>query len=129
MKRSIILLLLLANGAIAAFAAGKPLVITRNGASGYRIVVAVNASANDLNASATLQSYLKRISGAELPVVTEAEKRSGSEIVVGFRTADVPGLSTIGQTSSRRVPHRDTGKTLIFWSVTIKQHLRYYRPA
>lgn len=96
MKRSIILLLLLANGAIAAFAAGKPLVITRNGASGYRIVVAVNASANDLNASATLQSYLKRISGAELPVVTEAEKRSGSEIVVGFSNrTDVPGLSSI----------------------------------
>ena len=63
------------------FSAG--LTIADKQQSRYRIVIAANAIPSERYAAEELQRYLKKISGAKLPIVTDAEKMSGNEILLG----------------------------------------------
>ena len=53
------------------------------GKSEYRIVIAADASPSTQYAAKELQTFLKQISAAELPVVTDREAATGHEIMLG----------------------------------------------
>lgn len=57
--------------------------ITDNGKSDYQIVIGAQADSITEVAAQRLKQYLTRISGAELPVVTDAEHPTGREIIIG----------------------------------------------
>ncbi|OQA64820.1 MAG: hypothetical protein BWY37_01982 [Firmicutes bacterium ADurb.Bin262] len=61
----------------------EKMLIADNGASDYVIVRGAACSASEENAALTLQSYLKQISGATLPIVTDAAPVAEKEIIVG----------------------------------------------
>ena len=67
-----------------ATARANELVIVEDGKSAYRIVVAVDASVQDYYAAQILQRYVKDMTGAELPIVTDDNALGDAEIVVGF---------------------------------------------
>lgn len=68
-------------------AAAQPgLTIVKNGKSNYTIVIAKNADSTVRRAASILQDYLKKISGAQLPVITDAQSPSAREIVIGNNT-------------------------------------------
>ena len=54
-----------------------------DGVSEYVIVRGENAAPSEFTAAAELQAYLKKISGAELPIVTDSVEAVEKEIVVG----------------------------------------------
>jgi hypothetical protein len=60
--------------------------IVDKGQSRYRIVVAAGAIPSERYAAAELQRYLERMSGARLPIVTDAEPEQTREILVGDNT-------------------------------------------
>ncbi len=90
------------------FGAGAPamaLVIVREGVSEYTIVVAAEAIAPELTAAKELQEHLKLVTGAQLPLVTEAQAPGGEKrIYVGqteafkraFPQEDLAGLKHDG---------------------------------
>jgi len=58
--------------------------ITQDGTSGYTILISANAIASEIEAAAQLQKYMYDISGAQLPIRTDAEKTDGAlEIRLG----------------------------------------------
>ncbi|MBQ3065484.1 MAG: DUF4838 domain-containing protein, partial [Clostridia bacterium] len=57
--------------------------LVENGTSAYVIVHAEDASPTEITATTELQSYIKQISGAELPIVSDAEAPAENEIIVG----------------------------------------------
>ena len=59
------------------------LVLADAGKSEYRIVIAADASPSTQYAAKELQTFLKQISGAELPVATDREAVAAHEIVLG----------------------------------------------
>ena len=59
------------------------LVLAAAGASAYRIVVADDASPSTRYAAEELQRFLEEISGAKLPIVSDATPPADAEIVVG----------------------------------------------
>lgn len=59
------------------------LVLAASGASAYRIVVADDASPSTRYAAEELQRFLEEISGAKLPIVSDATPAADAEIVVG----------------------------------------------
>ncbi|MGO9110567.1 MAG: DUF4838 domain-containing protein [Thermoguttaceae bacterium] len=59
------------------------LTLADGGKSEYRIVIATDASPSTQYAARELQAFLKQISGAELPVVTDREAATGHEIAIG----------------------------------------------
>ncbi len=76
-------------------AAGQtPFVLAENGRPAATIVVAAAASENARTAARELQTYVERISGARLPIVSDTETPTGRLILVGrSRLTDaVPGL-------------------------------------
>ena len=73
----ILLTLVLATHALADFT------ITDKGRSRYSIVIAVDAIPSERYAAEEFQRYLERISGAKLPIVTDAEKTARYEILLG----------------------------------------------
>ena len=56
------------------------------GGSDYRIVLATNATPTERYAAEELSSYLDKISGARLPVLTEAAPTAAHEILIGDST-------------------------------------------
>lgn len=64
-------------------AAQSELTIIKNGKTNYKIVIAKNADSAVQRAAFILQDYLKKISGAVLPVITDAQPPSPREIVIG----------------------------------------------
>jgi hypothetical protein len=85
MTRSLLAMLM----ALAAFACSRSiapaadLILTDSGKSDFRIVIAADAGPSTQYAANELQSFLKQISDAELPIVTDREPASGHEIVLG----------------------------------------------
>jgi len=89
-------------GAVSAGRAGQsdatvgapPLVLVDNGRAVAKIVVAPEPSENARIAAAELQKYLRKIAGADLPIVTDRDEPSGPLILVGRSrlTEQVPGL-------------------------------------
>lgn len=117
--------------------------LVSKGKSNYRIVVAENADLTQLRAAELLQKYLNKISGAEIPVIRDSQKRGKFEILVGRSSrltekewADLTvGLEEDGyllKTSQRTlIIACGTGKGAVF-GVTglLEDHLgcRYYSP-
>ncbi len=62
-----------------------------DGVSDYVIVRGENASESEITAAAEFQSYFAKITGAELPVVTDAEPAAAREIVVGKTNRETAG--------------------------------------
>ena len=68
---------------LAAQAKAGELVLAKNGRSDYRIVIATNALPSERYAAEELQRYLEKISGAKLPIGTDAERVTRHEILLG----------------------------------------------
>ncbi len=62
-----------------------------NGVSDYVIVRGENAYISEVTASTELQSYIKQISGVEIPIVTDATAPVEKEIVVGKTNRESEG--------------------------------------
>jgi hypothetical protein len=93
----------------AAFAFGKTavadeLVLAEKGQSAYTIVVAENASPSTKHGAEELQTSLKEITGATLPIVSDKQPAGPKEIILGdnahFRALgvqlDIPSLGSEG---------------------------------
>jgi len=65
------------------FAAQAGPTLVNRGSSPYRIVIATNAIASEHYAAEELQRYLEKMTGIRLPVVTEAERPTDHEILIG----------------------------------------------
>jgi len=76
----IALLFLFAPGAAAR---GQDLVLAEQGRSAYRIVVADNASPATRHGAEELQTFLRQMTGAKLPIVSDRESPGPREIVLG----------------------------------------------
>lgn len=87
MKRAVVCLM-----AAAAWAQGVTLV--ENGKSAYTIVVAAKATASERRAAAELQRFIEEMSGARLPVVSDAKDVRGPKLLVG----DSAALKRLGVT-------------------------------
>lgn len=59
------------------------LTLAAKGRSDYRIVVATNAVPSERYAAEELQRYCERLAGVKLPVVTDGEKPTAREILLG----------------------------------------------
>lgn len=72
------------------------LLLVENGKSQYRIVVSANADPTVSSAAELLQEYLKKISGAVVPIVKDSASKQSKEILVGFSNrTDYLGLAGI----------------------------------
>ena len=69
------------------------LALVSKGKSPYRIVIATNAIPSERYAAEELQRYLEKISGARLPIITDAERDGSREILLG----DNAHLAKLGQ--------------------------------
>lgn len=65
--------------------------LTADGKSAYIIVYGQDATPSEKTAASELQKYLLRISGAELPVVTDSTPPAEKEIVVGKTNREYSG--------------------------------------
>ena len=63
-----------------------------DGASKYVIVRGENAYISEITATTELQSYLKQITGVEIPIVTDSAEASEYEIVVGKTNRETDGM-------------------------------------
>ncbi|MCX6922348.1 MAG: DUF4838 domain-containing protein [Verrucomicrobia bacterium] len=63
--------------------AAAELTLAQEGASEYRIVISATASETEKRAASELQSFLKQISRAELPIIPDTEPRTTNEIILG----------------------------------------------
>src|SRR5207302_7101973 len=54
-----------------------------DGKSNYRIIVSASAIPSEHYAAEELQRYIEKMSGAKLPIVTDAEPRTSHEIPLG----------------------------------------------
>jgi hypothetical protein len=61
----------------------KKLVLVKDKVSDYTIVLSVQASKVDKQAAQELRSYLRQITGATLPIVTDDAAPTGKEIILG----------------------------------------------
>lgn len=61
----------------------KKINLASNGTSAYVIVHGNNATATEITAAKELQNYLKQISGAEIPIVTDSTQSAQKEFIVG----------------------------------------------
>ena len=75
--------------------ARKPLRLVKRGESTYRICVADTASPSEKHAAEELQKFVEEMSGARLPIVTDADKPDGDLVLIGNSTLVQPFASTI----------------------------------
>jgi hypothetical protein len=85
MRNLLLVMLILAT----TFAARADLVA--DGASSYQIIIPSNAIPSERYAAEELQRYLEKISGAKLPIATDATKAGHNEILLGSN-ARLPAL-------------------------------------
>lgn len=87
MKKNLLFLIVTLLLSLLLFSACSPkndtISLIVDGKSDYVIIRGENASATEINASNELQSFLRQISGCEIPVKTDAEAPVDKEIVVG----------------------------------------------
>jgi len=81
------------TGLVYTTSANGKLVIADGNASDYRIVLSSEASPSEGHAANELQAFLKEISGAELPIVTDGTQLDSREIILGDN-AHLRSLST-----------------------------------
>ena len=82
-------------GLSAATTPRQPLTLVKGGESTYSICISQAASPSEKHAAEELQRFLQEISGARLPVVTDADKPGGSLVLVGNSTLVEPFVSKI----------------------------------
>ncbi len=86
--------------------------LAQDGASGYVIVRGANALSSEVTAASELQSYLKKITGAELPIVTDEAEKTAREIVVGKTNREAAGDFDRDELGDDGFVIRSTGSTL-----------------
>jgi hypothetical protein len=64
-------------------AAQKPLVLAKQGKSTYSILIAEAAPPSEQRAAAELQNFLEEMTGARLPIITDAQEANGNLVLVG----------------------------------------------
>src|SRR2546427_1138858 len=74
---------LLLGAAWALVAAAQPLKLVHDGKSTYSIVISTDASPSEKHGAQELQKFLEEMSGARLPVVTDAQAAHGNLVLVG----------------------------------------------
>ncbi len=67
------------------------LVFVQNSISEYVIIRPEGSTESNIKAASELQGYLKKISGVELPVLTDAEPEGEFEILVGYTNRSAEG--------------------------------------
>ncbi|HOU09877.1 MAG TPA: DUF4838 domain-containing protein [Clostridiales bacterium] len=75
--------------------AAPRITLAENGASGYVIVAGKNACFSERTAAAEMAKYLKKISGADIEVVTDDISESAREIVIGRTNREGKGTYTV----------------------------------
>ena len=70
-------------GLVMVASASADLTLADNGQTKYRIILPANAIPSERYAAEELQGYLEKISGAKLPIVSDTEKPTSSEILLG----------------------------------------------
>ncbi|MBC7757806.1 MAG: DUF4838 domain-containing protein, partial [Phormidesmis sp. FL-bin-119] len=95
--------------------------LVQDGKSAYKIVRAESASAIDIRAAEILQNYLKQISGASIPILTDATAESPYEMLIGnARISDAGQLSALRedgfriQTFADKIAFRGIGKGTLY---------------
>jgi len=66
-----------------AAAAQKPLVLAKQGKSSYSILISEAASPSEHRAAGELQRFIEEMTGARLPIITDAEEANGNLVLVG----------------------------------------------
>ncbi len=66
-----------------AISAAAPLTLVQDGKSTYSIVISTDASPSEKHGAQELQKFLEEMSGARLPVVTDAQAAHGNLVLVG----------------------------------------------
>jgi hypothetical protein len=79
----------------------KPLTLAKGGKSTYRICASETASPSEKHAAEELQKVVEEMSGARLPIVSDADKPEGDLILVGN--------STLTQPFAARIPFEKLG--------------------
>ena len=64
-------------------ASKKPLELARDGHSAYSIAISRDASPSEKRGSEELQRFVEEMSGAHLPIITDAEKARGKLLIIG----------------------------------------------
>lgn len=77
------LLLPLLPGLLFLFSCDSKIEIAKKGESEYRIVIPAKANKTELKGASYLQRYVKKINGANIPIVRDREESNGKEISVG----------------------------------------------
>jgi hypothetical protein len=101
--------------------------IVTNGASRYVIVLPADAARNETHAATVLQDYIKRISGAALPVVKENAYRQQPAIFVGntgaaekFNTASIKNEGFLISTDAQDIYIKGArGKGVVYGVYTL----------
>ncbi len=70
----------------------EKITIAENGRSDYKIVVSREASPSERHAAEELRGFLKEMTGADLPILTDDAEMSGKEIILG-RNGHLDGLN------------------------------------
>jgi len=94
----------------------EKLALAKGGTTTYRIVVSSKADVSTKAVAEDMASILKEITGATFPVVTDTEKPSPNEIVVGCDNSRLVGLKLPGFTkkfSTDEYEIRTIGKRLV----------------
>ena len=102
------------------FAGGKRIehILFDNGRTDYAIVVGTEASESEQWAAKELQHWLKEVSGADLPIRSDAQEASGHEIVVGFnRRAKALLGQGVGQPddADESFTYKNVGPAIVIW--------------
>jgi hypothetical protein len=63
--------------------ANEPVMLVYGGKSDYTIVVATSASKEEINAAQVLQTYFKKVTGLQLPMIKDSETKGKYEIIIG----------------------------------------------
>ena len=92
---------------------GKCVPLVKDGNALAEIVVPEQAGPAELYAARELADYLRRISGATVPIRTEAQAAKGSRILVGRTRAAAPVLAELAQADSDSFAVRRTGRDIL----------------
>ena len=87
MKRVLLVILsivILLGMTVPVFAADGGILLAKDGTTRYKIVIAENATATEVNAADILSSYLNQITSAHFSVIRDTEAEAPYEILVGI---------------------------------------------
>ena len=74
-------------------ACSSDITLAEAGQTAYQIVLSANADAGTVAVAEDMADILKEMTGADFPVVTDAQKASGKEIVLGVDNTRLAALN------------------------------------